>query len=67
MNNKEKYEGKTIDIYAPFGGRKLDTLYVIEVMGDNLTCIYGESEISGTETAYNLSDGIRVEIVEDYK
>lgn len=64
MNNKEKYEGKTIDIYAPFGGRKLDTLFIIEVMGDDLNCLYGKSKLSKIETAYDLSDGIRVEIVD---
>lgn len=41
MSNKEKYEGKTVDIFAPFGGRKLDTLNVTEVIDEN--CLYGES------------------------
>lgn len=62
MSNKEKYEGKTVDIYAPFGGRKLDTLYVIEVIDEH--CIYGESEISGIETAYDLNDRITVRVIE---
>lgn len=62
MTNKEKYEGKVVDIFAPFNGRKLDTLYVIEVIND--TCIYGESEISGIDTVYDLSDGITLTIVE---
>lgn len=60
MANKEKYEGKVVNIYAPLNGRKIDVLKVIEVINDN--CIYGESEVSGVETAYYLSDGIKVEI-----
>lgn len=58
LTNKERFEGKEVDIYAPFGGRLLDKLLVKEVIEDN--CIYGESLISGIETAYYLSDGIRV-------
>lgn len=58
LTNKEKFEGKEVDIYAPFGGRLLDKLFVKEVIEDN--CLYGESLISGIETAYYLSDGIRV-------
>ena len=57
-SNKERYEGKTVDIYAPFNGRLLDKLSVTEVIDDN--CLYGTSEINGIETAYYLSDGIRV-------
>jgi len=58
LTNKERFEGKEVDIYAPFGGRLLDKLLLKEVIEDN--CIYGESLISGIETAYYLSDGIRV-------
>lgn len=55
---KEMYEGKTVEIYAPFNGRLLDKLSVTEVIDDE--CLYGTSENSGIETAYYLSDGIRV-------
>ncbi len=57
-SNKEMYEGKTVEIYAPFNGRMLDKLSVTEVIDDN--CLYGTSENSEIETAYYLSDGIRV-------
>lgn len=55
---KEMYEGKTVEIYAPFNGRLLDKLSVTEVIDDN--CLHGTSETIGIETAYYLSDGIRV-------
>ena len=61
MSNKEKYEGKTVEIFAPFGGRKLDELSVSQVLDD--TCLYGTSELSGVETAYYLSDGITVNVI----
>lgn len=60
LTNKENFEGKEVDIYAPFGGRFLDRLLVEEVIKDN--CLHGKSLISGIETAYYLSDGIRIEI-----
>lgn len=58
---KEKYEGKTIQIYAPFGGRSLGQLKVTEVLDENVLC----GTIVGTdiETAYYLSDGIKVDII----
>ena len=62
MSNKEKYEGKTVEVYSPFG-RKLDTLLVIEVINEH--CIYGESKTKKDfETAYDLNDGITVKVVE---
>lgn len=61
MSKKEIYEGKTIDIFAPGGGRKLDTLSVKEVIDENV--LYGVSEVSGIETAYYLNDGISIQIV----
>lgn len=61
MSNKEKYEGKTVEIFAPFSGRKLDKLKVSQVLDD--ICLYGTSELSGIETAYDLSDGIIVNII----
>jgi hypothetical protein len=62
MSNKEKYEGKTVEIFAPFGGRSLGKLQVWEVLKDNVLC----GTIIGTdiETAYYLSDGIKVVVVE---
>lgn len=63
MNNKEKYEGKTVEIFAPNGGRKLDVLNVSQVIDD--TCLYGTSELSGIETAYDLSDGVKVNVCEE--
>ena len=60
MDNKQKYEGKRIDIYSP-SGRKIDTLKVTEVIDE--TYLYGESEISKITTTYDLDDGIKVEIV----
>lgn len=61
MTNKEKYEGKTIQIYAPFGGRSLGQLNVSEVVDDNVLV----GTIVGTDitTAYYLSDGINVKVV----
>lgn len=61
MTNKEKYEGKTVEIFAPFGGRSLGLLNVSEVLENNVLC----GTIVGTdiETAYDLSDGIRVKVV----
>lgn len=61
MTNKEKFEGKTVEIFAPFGGRSLGQLKVSEVLQDNVIC----GTIVGTdiETAYYLSDGIRVKVV----
>lgn len=64
MNNKEKYIGKIVNIYALFGGRKLDTLKVESVEGKNLDILYSTSELTEIETAYYLSDGIKVEIIE---
>lgn len=61
MTNKEKYEGKIVDIYAPFGGRRLDRIKVIEVIGEKH--LYGKSTISKIETAYCLSDGLTVKFV----
>lgn len=61
MNNKEKYVGKVVNIFPPKGGRKLDTLVVSDVLKN--IYIYGKSEISGIETSYDLSDGIRVEVI----
>lgn len=63
-NNKEKYEGKTVRIYAPLGGRLIDVFNVESVEGKNLDILYGASDITEIETAYCLSDGITVEIVE---
>lgn len=58
LTNKERYEGKTVEVYALFNGRLLDKLTVTEVIGND--CLYGTSENSGIETAFYLSDGIRV-------
>jgi hypothetical protein len=63
MINPLIYEGKIVNIFAPFGGRRLDVLYVTEVTGKNLNILYGTSRLSGIETAYDLDDGIKVEIV----
>lgn len=61
MSNKEKYEGKTVQIYAPFGGRALHKIECDEVKNENVLC----GIIVGTDvyTAYYLSDGIRAEVV----
>lgn len=59
--DKHKYEGKSVNICAP-NGRKLDRLFVTEVIDEN--CLYGTSELSGMETAYYLSDGIIVSSVD---
>lgn len=57
MDNKEKYEGKTVMIFSPTG-RQLGRLQVEEVLGNNVLCgVIPESQI---ETAYYLSDGITV-------
>ncbi|MFS0657484.1 hypothetical protein AB1L07_02500 [Niallia alba] len=60
MTNKEKYEGKIVEIFTP-GGRSLGQLQVSQVLKDNVLC----GTIVGTdiETAYYLSDGIRVKVV----
>jgi hypothetical protein len=62
MNNKEKFEGKILTIYAPNKSRLIDELLVQEVINDDV--LYGESVINGIETAYYLSDGIFVKIKE---
>lgn len=61
MKNKEKYEGKTVQIYAPFGGRPLHKIQVSQVLDNNVLC----GTIVGTdvETAYYLSDGIKAEVI----
>lgn len=61
MTNKEKFEGKTVEIFAPFGGRSLGYLIVSKVLKENVIC----GTIVGTdiETAYYLSDGISVEVM----
>ena len=61
MTNKEKFEGKTVEVFAPFGGRSLGFLKVSEVLKENVVC----GTIVGTDitTAYYLSDGIRMKIV----
>lgn len=56
---KEEYEGKTVKIFAPFGGRFLGFLKVIKVINDNI--LYGLIPNTDVYTAYTLSDGIRVE------
>ncbi|MGN0022216.1 MAG: hypothetical protein ACI35Z_15545 [Sphingobacterium hotanense] len=63
MTNKEKYEGKTVQIFAPFGGRFLGKLKVETVLNDNVLC--GTIPELNIETAYYLSDGIRVDIEEE--
>lgn len=62
MGMKDRYEGKTIRIFAPFSARILGYLQVIEVIGDNT--LYGVIPNTDLYTAYSLSDGIRVEICE---
>ena len=57
---REKYEGKTVKIFAPFRGRFLSHLKVIEVIGNNI--LYGIIPNTDLYTSYALSDGIRVEI-----
>jgi hypothetical protein len=61
MTNKEKYEGKTVQIYAPFGGRPLHKLQVSQVLEDNI--LYGTIVGTDVETAYYLSDGIKTEVL----
>lgn len=65
MTNKEKYEGKTVKVYAPLrgslGGRLLDIL-TIEMVYDDDSTLYEVSKISGIKTAYYLRDGIELEI-----
>lgn len=55
---KEKFEGKVVKIYAPMGGRYLGRLKVSEVINENV--LQGTVPESGIDTAYYLSDGIRV-------
>lgn len=57
MDNKEKYEGKTVMIFSP-AGRQLGRLQVEEVLGDNV--LHGIIPELQIETAYYLSDGIYV-------
>lgn len=66
MTNKEKYEGKTVQIHAPFGGRNLGVLKVTEVMEDDILCgtIKENGPADGVETAYYLSDGIHVTVID---
>ena len=61
MTKKEKYEGKTVEIFAPYSCRSLGQLKVSEVLEENVLC----GTIVGTdiETAYYLSDGISVRVV----
>lgn len=61
MDNKEKYEGTLVQIYAPFGGRPLGKLQVTEVLDNNVLV----GTVVGTDivTAYYLSDGIRAEVL----
>lgn len=60
--NKEKYEGKTVKVYAPFNGRFLGRLEVGEVINENV--LSGVIPETGMITAYYLSDGIKL-VVED--
>ena len=51
-----EYENKDFDVYAPFGGRKLDEIHVNKVINGNvLQC---HSLAFDYDTAYYLSDGI---------
>lgn len=61
MTNKEKFEGKIVQIYAPFGGRPLHKIQVEQVLEDNV--LYGTIVGTDVETAYYLSDGIKAEVV----
>ena len=56
--NKEKYEGKIVDIFNPYGCRKLDVIYVKEVIDGHY--LHGISKVSGVETIFDLNDGIIV-------
>jgi hypothetical protein len=60
MTLKEKYVGKTIEVYTPFG-RLVHRGKVTDVVDDEVICF----TIEGTdiETAVYLSDGIKVKIV----
>jgi ferredoxin-fold anticodon binding domain-containing protein len=57
---KEKYVGKTIEVYTPFS-RLVHRGKVTDVVDDEVICF----TIEGTdiETAVYLSDGIKVKIV----
>ena len=60
---KDKYEGKTVKIFAPFTDRFLGYLKVIEVIeGKHL---YGLIPNTDIYTCYTLSDGIRVEVCKE--
>lgn len=60
MTEKEKYEGKIVKIYSPMNGRYLGRLKVTEVINENI--IYGVIPELEIETAYYLSDGIKLVI-----
>jgi hypothetical protein len=58
---KDKYLGKTIEIFTPFG-RLIHKGKVFDVINNNVICLM----IEGTdiETAVYLDDGIKVNIIE---
>lgn len=60
---KDKYEGKTVKIFAPFTDRFLGYLKVTEVVEDNH--LYGLIPNTDVYTCYTLSDGIRVEVYKE--
>ena len=63
--NEKLYEGQVVAIYSPTG-RYLDTLNIEAVISD--THLYGVGN-AGIETSYDLSDGIKVNIIskEDFE
>jgi hypothetical protein len=58
---KEKYVGKTIEVYTP-SGRFLHRGKVLDVLEDNV--IHLAIEGADIETAVYLSDGIQIKIIE---
>lgn len=60
---KDKYEGKTVKIFAPFTDRFLSYLKVTEVIEDKH--LYGLIPNTDVYTCYTLSDGIRVEVYKE--
>lgn len=62
MDNKEKYEGKTVQIYAPYSGRPLHKIIVKEVIKN--THLFGTIVGTDVDTAYCLTDGVEVEVLD---
>lgn len=53
--------GKTYEVFAPRGARKLDEIEVTEILGTTIAC---HSLPFDYDTAYDLADGITLKEIE---